>query len=122
MKLLNSFKYAIAGFWYCVKRERNFRIHIIAAIAVIAAAIWFELYAYEVIAIVFAIALVLICEMINTSIERTIDAVRECCDGHDTKKLDGLRKVAKDVAAGAVLVSAVFAAVVGIIIFAGRLF
>ena len=114
MKLINSFKYAIAGFWYCVRHERNFRIHLIAAVAVIAAAVWFELYAYEIIAIVFAIALVLIAEMVNTAVERVVDNL--------TTKQNENAKIAKDVAAGAVLVSAVFAAAVGIIIFWGRVF
>ena len=113
MKLINSFKYAVAGFFYCIKHERNFRIHLISAVAVIGFAIFLELSAYEIIAIIFAIALVLICEMFNTSIERIVDNLT---DAHNENA-----KIAKDVAAGAVLISAIFAAVVGIVIFGGRL-
>jgi len=112
MKFLRSFKYAIEGFLHCVKSERNFRAHLIATIVVISLAAMLELSAFEIVALAFAIALVLICEMINTAIERTIDAVKECCE-NDTPHLDGLRKTAKDVAAGAVFISAIFATIVG---------
>ena len=124
MKLINSFKYAVAGFLHCVKHERNFRIHLIAAALVILLAVSFELAAFEVITLVFAIALVLICEMINTAIERAIDAINECgnVSGAESDKLDELRKIAKDIAAGAVFVSAIFAAIIGFIIFADRIY
>ena len=121
-KFINSFKYAIKGFIHCIKNERNFRIHVIVAILVIGIALFLELSTYEYILILLAVALVLICEMINTAIERTIDAITECSVDCETEKLDGLRKVAKDVAAGAVLISAWFAVCVGVIIFGERVF
>ena len=117
MKFLKSFKYAIEGFLHCVRRERNFRIHLLATALVITLAAIFELQTFEIIALIFAIALVLVCEMFNTAIERAIDAIKECSKENETDKLDRLRKISKDVAAGAVFVSAIFAAVVGVVIF-----
>ena len=136
MKFLKSFKYAIEGFLHCVKRERNFRVHLVATVAVVALAVYFDLATYEILALAFAIALVLICEMINTAIERTIDAIRECekisektgskglneGSGNipvagSADSIDLLRKNAKDVAAGAVFISSIFAVIVGVVIF-----
>jgi len=116
MKFIKSFKYAIAGFLHCIRRERNFRLHLIAAVLVIALAIYFNLSIYEFLMIITAIAIVLICEMINTAIERTIDAIREL-DDRENPEIDKLRKIGKDVAAGAVFISSIFAVVIGIIIF-----
>jgi len=142
MKLLRSFKYAASGFLYCVKHERNFRIHLVAIAAIITLAIIFELAVWEIAALILAIALVLLAEMVNTAIERTVDAIkkldertndslnRQCPNGHSgnfppagsADSLDLLRKVSKDIAAGAVLVSAIFAAIIGIIIFGARIY
>ena len=109
MKLINSFKFAIAGFLHCVKHERNFRIHLLAAVVIIALAVMFDLSRFEIVVLIFAIALVLITEMINTAIERVVD--------HLTTEHNESAKIAKDVAAGAVFVSAVFAAIVGAVVF-----
>ena len=121
MKIIRSFKYAIQGFLHCVRRERNFRFHLLAIVALAILAVVFELESYEIFALIFATAFVLVTEMINTAIERTVDAIRECSRENDTVKIDGLRKIAKDVAAGAVFVSAIFAAIVGVVVFLPRI-
>jgi diacylglycerol kinase (ATP) len=89
------------------------RIHFIAAILVLVVSLGIRLSKYDVILLFFAIALVLAAEMFNTAIETTIDLV--------TSKYHRLAYIAKNVAAGAVLVTAVNAAVVGYIIFFPRL-
>jgi len=112
VKLINSFKYAIAGFLHCVKRERNFRIHLVASVVAISLAAFFDLSRIEFAAIIGAIALVLVTEMINTAIERIVDNL--------TTERNENAKIAKDVAAGAVFVAAIFAAIVGLAVFAPR--
>ena len=116
MKFIRSFKYAIEGFLHCVKYERNFRVHLIVTTFVIVLAAILELSIYEILTLSVTIALVLICEMINTAIERTIDAIREL-DERENPDIDKLRKIGKDVAAGAVFISSIFAVIVGIVIF-----
>ncbi len=89
--------------------ERNVWIHLVIAIAVIAAGIWFRLSAWEWIAITFAIGLVVTAEILNTSIEKLADFV-------SPQKHEDIKKI-KDLAAAGVLVSAIASAVTGLIIF-----
>ncbi|MCL2838792.1 MAG: diacylglycerol kinase family protein [Oscillospiraceae bacterium] len=112
-RFLKSFKYAFAGLWYCVRRERNFRVHLVAMTIVIALMVIFELERYEMIALIFAICFVLFAEMVNTAVERAVD--------NASTEYTENGKVAKDVAAGAVLISAIFAATVGFIVFGERI-
>jgi len=111
--LLESFNYAISGIMYSLKTQRNVRIHFLTALLVIAASSFFNFSAIELLIIFFTIALVIIAEMINTAIETTVDLV--------TEKYHPLAEIAKNVAAGAVLVASLNALVVGYIIFYGRL-
>jgi len=112
-RFFKSFKYAFAGIWYCVRRERNFRIHLVAMTAVIALMVIFDLERYEIIALIFAICFVLFAEMVNTAVERAVD--------NTSTEYTENGKIAKDVAAGAVLISAIFAVVVGVIVFGERI-
>ena len=108
-KLWQSFKAAFIGFNYCVKNERNYRIHLAAVFYVLVFAALSEMSALEIAPLFLCFALVLTSEMFNTSIEAAIDL-----------KVDAyhpLAKVAKDVAAGAVLISSVFSAAVGAAVF-----
>jgi len=91
-------------------------VHLIVTTFVIVLAAILELSIYEILTLSVTIALVLICEMINTAIERTIDAIREL-DERENPDIDKLRKIGKDVAAGAVFISSIFAVIVGIVIF-----
>ena len=109
MKLIKSFRYAINGMVFCVRHERNMRIHIIAMIYVAYFAQFYELSRSEIILLIIVCALVMMTEMINTAIEVVIDKV--------SPQYSPLAKVGKDVAAGAVFLSAVMAVVVGILLF-----
>ena len=109
MKLIRSFVYAWAGIRSCFKSEPNFRIHLIAAIVVIIFSLMFKISSAEWIAVGFCIAFVTTMEMMNTAIEKLCDVVHK--EPHP-----GIKKV-KDIAAGAVLLSAVFSLITAAIIF-----
>ena len=109
MKLIRSFAYAWNGLRICFATEQNFRIHTLLTIVAVIFAIVFKISAIEWIATGFCIAFVIAMEMINTTIEKLCDMVHQ--DVHP-----GIKKV-KDIAAGAVLVSAIFSLITGLIIF-----
>lgn len=98
--LVESFNCAIEGFMHAVRTQRNMRLHLAAAGVVILALLLFmgDISAAEVLIVIASISLVLITEMLNTAIEVLMDMVNS---GHHPKA-----KVVKDVAAGAVLISA----------------
>jgi len=106
--LLQSFRYAFAGLWYALRTQRNARIHLLAAVAVTAMGLWLRLDAVRWAVLVLTISLVFFAEMVNTVVEAIVDLV--------TPEYHPLAKVAKDVSAGAVLVTAMAAVVVGLLI------
>jgi diacylglycerol kinase (ATP) len=93
----------------CLKTQENARIHLAAAMLAVAAAFFFRITRGEWCAIVLAIGLVIAAEAINTAVEAVVDLA--------SPERHPLAGRAKDVAAGAVLVAAVTAAVVGILVF-----
>ncbi|MEO6539738.1 MAG: diacylglycerol kinase family protein [Ferruginibacter sp.] len=109
MKLIKSFAYAWNGIRSCFVSEPNFRIHSILSIVVIILSLAFHISTYEWIGVGFCIAFVIAMEMLNTAIEKLCDVVHP--DIHP-----GIKKV-KDIAAGAVLISAIFSLITGLIIF-----
>ncbi len=111
--LLQSFNWAFDGVVHALRRERNMWIHFGAAVLVLVAALFFSLSRLEVVALFVAISFVLIAEMLNTSIEHVVDLV--------TDELDPRAKIAKDVAAGAVLVATVNALAVAYLVFYDKL-
>lgn len=111
--IINSFNYAVTGILQAMKTEKNLRFQYITAIAVILFSLFFDFSRLEFLILLVTIAFVLITEMLNTAIEKTIDII--------TKDYHPLAKIAKDVAAGAVLISAVNAIVVGYLLFFDRL-
>ena len=108
-KLIQSFKYAGSGIKHAFWTQRNIRFHILIAIAALAFGSYIKLEYYELVALVLAICFVLISEMINTSIEEIVNLV--------TPTRRAAATIAKDVAAGAVLFSAICAIIVGCLIF-----
>jgi diacylglycerol kinase (ATP) len=103
--LLVSFKYAWAGITYSFQTQRNFRIHVCVGSLAIALSIFLDLQAIEVAVIGITSGLVLALELLNTAIESLVDlTVKQTY--HD------LAKIAKDCAAGAVLISALVAVLV----------
>lgn len=97
-----------------MRQERNFRIHMIVALLVIVLGIFFRLNTIEWSIIIITINMVLTLEILNTSIEMFLDYVKP--DFHPTAK------VIKDVAAGAVLVSAIAAVIIGLLIFLPKIY
>jgi diacylglycerol kinase (ATP) len=112
-KLLNSFKYAFHGVWFMLRTQRNAQIHVAVAGLVTLAGIFFKINSFEWILLVFAIGLVLAAEQFNTAIEFLTDLVSP-----GTHEKAGR---AKDISAGAVLVCAITAVVIGMIIFLPKL-
>ena len=111
-RLIDSFNYAFEGIIHVLRTQRNLRIHFLIAIVVIGAAVALGVQRLELIALLLAIAFVLVAEMVNTAIEGAIDV--------STTSFDPNAKLAKDVAAGAVLISAVTAIAIGYLVFAPR--
>lgn len=112
-EFLMSFAYAFVGLRYCFRTQRNFRVHIAIGIAAVLLGVLLGLSWVEWAIVATVIVLVLAAEMVNTMVESLVDLV--------TQQYHPLAKVAKDVSAGVVLLTAVGAAVVGILIFAPKL-
>ena len=108
-RLFRSFKYAGEGIIYAFKYEQNITVHFLAMLIAIIMGIIFKISITEWLVITLIIGLVIATELINTSIEATIDLI--------TDKKHPLAKVAKDTAAGAVLKFCVTALVIASIIF-----
>jgi diacylglycerol kinase (ATP) len=109
LSLVDSFNFAIEGLIHVLRTHRNMRIHFAVAIAVLVAAVWKGVNRFELIALLLAITFVLVAEMINSAIEQAIDLA--------TTSFDPLAKLAKDIAAGAVLIAAINAVAVGYLVF-----
>jgi diacylglycerol kinase (ATP) len=109
LSLIDSFNFAIEGLIHVLRTHRNMRIHFAVAIAVLVAAVWKGVNRFELIALLLAITFVLVAEMINSAIEQAIDLA--------TTSFDPLAKLAKDIAAGAVLIAAINAVAVGYLVF-----
>jgi diacylglycerol kinase (ATP) len=107
--LSRSFKYAGRGIAYCVKNERNMRIHLVVAAYVLIFSPFYAFTQTQYILLLLTIGIVLFAETVNTAIEAIVNLETQC--------YDNLARIAKDVAAGAVLICAIFAAAVGIILY-----
>jgi diacylglycerol kinase len=103
--IFRSFHFAFAGLYYLFKTQRNARIHLVAGTAACGFALWLNISRTEWAVLVFTIALVLILEGLNTSIELAIDLASP--DVHP------FAKAAKDLAAGMVLIGAIASVAVG---------
>mgnify|MGYP001390795424 CR=1 FL=1 len=103
-----SFKYAFEGIVSAFKKERNLKIHFGIAVVVMILGV-FKLHKLEWLILILTIGIMIVLELINTSIERTIDLITE--DYHP------LAKQAKDIAAAACLVFAICTVIIGLIIF-----
>ena len=110
MGFLRSFVYAGRGIWFCIRHERNFRIHMVAAAYVLIFAPYFSLTRGEWAALLAIIGLVTAAEAVNTAVEQTVNLA---APGRRTRA-----RVAKDAAAGAVLLCAVAAAAAGVFLVA----
>lgn len=111
--VIKAFNVAIEGILYTFKSERNMKIHYFVAVVVFIASLFFDLSRIEMMMLVFSISLVVISEMFNTAIEKTIDMV--------TDEYNVLAKIAKDVAAGGVLIASLNSVVIGYLLFYDKL-
>ncbi|MEF9853043.1 MAG: diacylglycerol kinase family protein [Hydrogenoanaerobacterium sp.] len=107
--LIVSFRNAARGVAYCVNNERNMRIHIVIACYIVLFSRFFSLTQAQFALMLCAIALVIAMEMINTAVEVLVNIA--------SPSYSALARVAKDVAAGAVLVCAAFAFAIGLLLF-----
>lgn len=108
-KLIRSFGYAIEGITHALSKDQNLVIHFTIAIIVVIACVYFKVTTYEMGLLGLTILMVIATEMINTAIERMVDLI--------TKEHRVEAKIAKDVSSGMVLITAVGAAIIGILVF-----
>ena len=108
-----SFKCALTGIVETLKSERNFKIHVVAAIFALGLGVFFQISAIEFICVMIAISMVLTTEVVNTAIEIVVDL-------YTGEQIHPLAKAAKDAAAGAVLITSVNAVGVGVAVFFTR--
>ena len=111
--LYKSFGYAFAGIFAVVTKERNMKIHCAAVVCVMIAGLVFHISPIEWCICLTLFGLVMALEMVNTAVEAVVDLV--------TEEREPLAKLAKDAAAGAVLIAAIMAAIAGMIIFIPKL-
>jgi len=112
-KYTESFNHAIEGVIYTVRTQRNMKIHLVAAIIVLIFSLFFNLSKIEIVILLMTITSVIVLELINTAIEATIDVL--------ANYYHPLAKIAKNVSAGAVLVAAGNAVIVGYLLFFDKL-
>jgi diacylglycerol kinase len=105
---LRSFGYAFRGWWYVLTSQRNAWLHVIISFVVIAVGAWLGLRPLEWAVIVLTMAIVFAAEFLNTAIEAVVDLA--------SPHKHPLAKVGKDVGAGAVLIAALAAVVIGVLI------
>jgi diacylglycerol kinase (ATP) len=111
--VFESFNFAFEGIIHVLRTQRNMRIHFLVAAVVLIVAFAAGVSKLELIALLLAIAFVLIAEMINTAVEGAIDVA--------TTSFDPMAKLAKDIAAGAVLIATATAVAIGYLIFSEQL-
>lgn len=108
-----GFGFAFSGLWYVLRTQRNARVHIAIAILAIVLGIVLRISAIEFAIVFLAISSVFVAEMFNTVFELCIDLA--------SPNYHPLAKIAKDVAAGAVLLSAILSVVIGLFVFGPHL-
>ena len=107
--LLKSFQHAFEGIIHTIKKERNIKIHLSFMCAVILCGFYFHITKIEWMICLILFALVLSLELVNTAIEAVVDLA--------SPDIHPLAKLSKDAAAGAVLISAIISAIIGLMIF-----
>jgi diacylglycerol kinase (ATP) len=109
---VESFNFAVEGIIHVLRTHRNMRVHFVAAVAVLVAALAIGVDRIELVVLLLSIAFVLVAEMINTAIEAAVDVA--------STTFDPMAKLAKDIGAGAVLIAAINAIAVGYLVFSGQ--
>ena len=109
--VFDSFNYAAEGVIHALRTQRNLWIHFTIAAAVLVAAVGFGVSKVELMVLLLAITFVLVAELVNTAVEAAVDVA--------STSFDPMAKIAKDIAAGAVLVATLNAVAVGYLVFSG---
>lgn len=109
---IEAWKKAFSGIWYAIKTQRNVKVQLVIAVIVIILSIYFKVNITQAMFLSFATMLVIITEVINTAIEETVNLC--------TNKYHPIAKIAKDVAAGAVVLAALNAVIIAIFIFVSK--
>ena len=112
-RLVDSFNFAIEGLISALKNEKHMKVHILAAIIIVILAIVINASKVEILIISLSVSFVILTELVNTAVEAIVDLV--------SPERHPLAKLAKDVAAGAVLVAAINALCVGYLLFYDKL-
>ena len=110
---IKSFGYAFKGMGYVIRTQHNIWIHFLISFAVLAFGFWLNISKTEWLFVVFAIGFVLVSELFNTAIEVLVDMV--------SPEHNPQAGLVKDIAAGAVLLSAITAALIGLYIFVPKI-
>lgn len=110
--LFDSFNYATEGLVHALRTQRNLWIHFTIAALVLVAAVGFGVSKLELISLLISITFVLVAELVNTAIEAAVDVA--------STSFDPMAKLAKDIAAGAVLIATVNAIAIGYLVFSGQ--
>lgn len=104
----NSFRYAIEGWWYVIRTQKNAWIHAVVSVIVVILGVWLDLPARDWAVIILAIAMVWAAEFFNTALEAIVDLA--------SPEMNNLAKVGKDVGAAAVLIAAGASIFIGLLI------
>lgn len=108
-RFINSWKNSFAGLAYAYTQEQSLTIHTILTVIVVASGIYFKIGTFQWALVLFAMALIIATELLNTAIEATVDLV--------TEEYHPLAKIAKDCASAAVFVVSIMAAGMWIYVF-----
>ena len=112
LDIITPFKVAFSGLVYTFRTQRHMRFHIYVVLIVLLLGTWLNLGLREVMVLLFTVTLVMVAEMFNSAIEATVDLV--------SPNYHPLAKFAKDIAAGAVLITTIIALVVGALLILGE--
>ncbi len=105
---VKSFQYAFAGWWYVIRTQHNAWIHALVTIVIVILALWLQISRIEWAILILTVTAVWMAEFMNTAIEAVVDMA--------SPEFNPLAKIAKDVAAAAVLVGAGGAVLIGLLI------
>jgi diacylglycerol kinase len=105
---VRSFGHAFQGWWYVLRTQRNAWLHVIIALVVFALSLWLRLDAFQWSVVLLTTAMVFAAEFFNTAIEALVDL--------SSPQEHPQAKIAKDVAAAAVLITAMGAVIIGILV------
>lgn len=105
---LNSFGYALAGWLYMLRRQKNTRIQAVASLLVVVVGLWLQLSAVSWAVLILSITMVWMAEFLNAAVEAAINL--------STSEYHPMAKVGKDVASAAVLLGAVAAVLIGLLV------